>query len=99
MEEPPSNAKRSRTDHENDEEAMSAQDIAMADRTEAPKPRKFWPLVIRIVVAIALFAWLGTHLDWKSIGATLAAIDPKWAALALLVLWTGLGIAVVRWHV
>ncbi|HKA25440.1 MAG TPA: lysylphosphatidylglycerol synthase transmembrane domain-containing protein [Candidatus Eisenbacteria bacterium] len=64
-----------------------------------PKGRKFWPLVIRVLVAVALFAWLGTHLDWKSIGNTLAAIDPKWAALALLVLWTGLGIAVVRWHV
>jgi uncharacterized membrane protein YbhN (UPF0104 family) len=70
----------------------------MTDRTEPPKPRKFWPIVIRVVVALALFAWLGTHLDWKSIGKTLAAIDPLWAAAAIGVLWLGLGIAVVRWH-
>src|SRR5262249_59526411 len=54
--------------------------------------------VIRVVVALALFAWLGTHLDWKTIGATLATIDPKWAAAALGVLWLGLGVAVYRWH-
>jgi uncharacterized membrane protein YbhN (UPF0104 family) len=64
----------------------------------SPKPRKFWPLVVRIVVALALFAWLGTHLDWKTIGTTLAGIDPAWGAAALAVLWLGLGIAVVRWH-
>ena len=63
-----------------------------------PRGRKFWPLVLRIVVAIALFAWLGTHLDWKAIARTMSTIDPKWAIAALLVLWAGLGIAVVRWH-
>ena len=33
--------------------------------TEPLKRRKFWPIVIRVVVALALFAWLGTHLDWN----------------------------------
>jgi hypothetical protein len=50
------------------------------------------------MVALALFAWLGTHLDWKAIGHTMATIDPLWAAAAIGVLWLGLGIAVVRWH-
>jgi uncharacterized membrane protein YbhN (UPF0104 family) len=55
-------------------------------------------MLVRLVVAVALIAWLATHLDWKKIGAMLAAIDPKWAAVAIGVLWLGLGIAVVRWH-
>jgi len=63
-----------------------------------PRKRSIWPVLIRIVVALALFAWLGTHLDWKTIGATLAAIDPKLAAAGVAVLWLGLGIAVIRWH-
>src|SRR5262245_6463155 len=71
---------------------------AVPAATAAPKKRSFWALLIRIVVAIALFAWLATHLDWEKIGAMLAAIDPKWAAAAIAVLWLGLGIAVVRWH-
>jgi len=46
--------------------------------TTKGKRRKFWPLVIRIVVALALFAWLGTHLDWKAIERTMSTIDQKW---------------------
>ena len=64
----------------------------------AKSSRRFWGMLIRIVVALALFAWLGTHLDWHTIVATLAAIDPKLAAAGVAVLWLGLGIAVVRWH-
>ena len=41
------------------------------------KRRKFWPLVLRIVVAIALFAWLGTHLDWNAIAHTMSTIDTR----------------------
>jgi uncharacterized membrane protein YbhN (UPF0104 family) len=70
----------------------------VTEASPKPKRRSFWPIVIRVVIALALFAWLGTHLDWKSIGRTMAAIDPRWAAAALGVLWLGLGIAVYRWH-
>lgn len=55
-------------------------------------------LLIRIAVALGLFLWLGTRIDWPTLGSTLRAIDPVRAGCGLLVLWAGLAVAAYRWQ-
>lgn len=55
-------------------------------------------LAARIAVAVALFAWLGTQIDWAALGTTFAHARLWLAALGLAVLWLALAIAVLRWR-
>lgn len=60
--------------------------------------RRRLALALRVAVAVALFAWLATQIDWRALGDTFGHARPGWAALGLAVLWAGLVIAVGRWR-
>jgi hypothetical protein len=55
-------------------------------------------LALRVGVAAALFAWLGSQIEWEKLKETVARADATLALLGLLVLWLGLAIAVFRWR-
>ena len=66
--------------------------------TKRPSSWKDWLWTgIRIAVAVGLCIFLAVQLDWSEIGKTLAQMDPLWAVVGIVVLFSGLGIAVVRW--
>ncbi len=67
-------------------------------RGRASPWRRRLTVAARLVVAAALFVWLGTQVDWHALARTFARFDPGLGLLGLGVLWLGLAIAVYRWR-
>jgi hypothetical protein len=78
-----------------------ARGSAEASASPPPAPPSRWRrvgLAVRVAVALALFTWLATRIEWPLLFDTLAAIDLRLAVAGLLVMWAGLWIAVLRWR-
>lgn len=54
--------------------------------------------VLRLLVVVVLGVWLAGRVNWQELSATFAQLRPWEAALALAVMWTGMGVAAWRWH-
>ena len=70
---------------------------APAPREPRRSGRRFWGMLIRIVVALALFAWLLTQVDSAAAGRAYAAYGGVYICASLAWLWLVEGVRPDRW--
>ncbi len=75
---------------------MSAPDPAPSRRRFAIPP--VVALLLRLLIVLALLAWIATRVDFAAFGRTLAAADPRFLAAAALAVVAGHASAALRWH-